>query len=84
MNNKIAVAIVGAGIVSGCSVSPEYDKSVGEQNSKMVEVQMGLYQKHQLDEYVDQVGQRLVAQLENPEFEFSFHIVDDTTPNAFA
>ncbi|MGR5118783.1 hypothetical protein ACPV5W_08575 [Vibrio astriarenae] len=49
MNNKIAVAIVGAGIVSGCSVSPEYDKSVGEQNSKMVEVQMGLYQKHQLD-----------------------------------
>ncbi|CAM4167172.1 M48 family metalloprotease [Vibrio agarivorans] len=84
MNNKIAVAIVGAGIVSGCSVSPEYDKSVGEQNSKMVEAQMGLYQKHQLDEYVDQVGQRLVAQLENPEFEFSFHIVDDTTPNAFA
>lgn len=84
MNTKTVVAIAFSGSLVGCSVSLEYDKSIGEQNSQVVAAQMGLYQKHQLDSYVDNVGQKLVAHLDEPEFTFSFHIVDDTTPNAFA
>ncbi|MDR9827350.1 M48 family metalloprotease [Vibrio sp. FNV 38] len=84
MKFKLAATAVCSTIITGCSVSPDYDRTVGEKNSQMVEAQMGLYQKYQLDDYVDSVGQRLVAELDNPEFEFTFHIVDDTTPNAFA
>ena len=70
--------------ISACSVSPNYDKSVGEKNSLVIEQQMGLYNNESLDQYVKQVGARLVSNLESPQFDFKFEVVDDPVPNAFA
>ncbi|MBM7036982.1 M48 family metallopeptidase [Vibrio ulleungensis] len=70
--------------LAGCSVSPEYDKEIGAKNSKVVEIQMGLYDLDTLQTYVSAVGQRLVSHLGEQPFEFEFHVVDDPMPNAFA
>ena len=70
--------------ISACSISPNYDKSVGEKNSLVIEQQMGIYQNESLDQYVKQVGARLVSHLDSPQFDFKFEIVDDPIPNAFA
>lgn len=89
MNNihtliKISGTALLAFSLSGCSVSPNYDKSVGEKNSLVIEQQMGLYNNESLDQYVKQVGARLVSNLESPLFDFKFEVVDDPVPNAFA
>lgn len=70
--------------ISACSISPNYDKSVGEKNSLVIEQQMGIYQNESLDQYVKQVGARLVSHLDSPQFDFKFEIIDDPIPNAFA
>ncbi len=81
---KISGSALLAFSLSSCSVSPNYDKSVGEKNSLVIEQQMGLYNNESLDQYVKQVGARLVSNLESPQFDFKFEVVDDPVPNAFA
>lgn len=72
--------------LSGCTslVSTNFDKQLGKENAQVVASQMGLYQADKMQSYVNQVGQRLVKELDNNEFTFQFHILDDATPNAFA
>ena len=71
--------------LSACAVyNTDIDRNIGAKNAKQVAQQMGLYQQDELTAYVKAVGQRLVDELENPEFNFQFEIVDDATPNAFA
>ncbi|GEA59039.1 M48 family metalloprotease [Vibrio comitans] len=77
------VSAVALGLAA-CSVSTDYDRKVGAQNAVAVEMQMGVYDKNQMEAYVQQIGARLVSHIENPEFEFQFKIVDDAIPNAFA
>lgn len=62
----------------------ELDKMLGQQNAQMVESQMGIYDDADQTAYVRRVGNRLVAELENPLFEYQFHLVEDPSPNAFA
>jgi len=64
--------------------SIELDKKIGAENAEMVKVQMGIYDLEELTQYVRKVGNRLVANLEDPQFEFQFNVVDDPIPNAFA
>ncbi|WP_261874375.1 M48 family metalloprotease [Vibrio rarus] len=70
--------------ISGCSVSTDYDKKVGAESATAVELQMGVYDTHSLEAYVQQIGARLVSHIDNPQFEFQFKILDDPNPNAFA
>lgn len=71
--------------LSACAVyNTDMDREIGAENSQKIAQQMGLYQPQALSEYVQSVGQRLVAELDNPEFTFQFEIVDDPVPNAFA
>jgi predicted Zn-dependent protease len=64
--------------------SIELDKQIGAENAELVKVQMGIYDLHELTRYVRKVGDRLVANLEDPQFQFQFNVVDDPIPNAFA
>ncbi len=64
--------------------SIEFDKKIGAENAKIVEVQMGLYNDENMTAYVRTIGDRLVAKIEDNPFEFSFYIVDSPIPNAFA
>lgn len=72
--------------LSACTtiLGTDFDKQLGKENAQLVEAQMGLYKPEKMQAYVNQVGQRLVKELDNNEFRFEFHIIDDATPNAFA
>jgi len=84
---RLVVFLVCLGSIQSQSAwtqSVEIDKQLGAQNAQMVEASMGLYPDARMTAYVEKVGNRLVSQLEDPQFQFRFHIADDPLPNAFA
>jgi predicted Zn-dependent protease len=64
--------------------SAEDDKKTGAEVAKQVEEQIGIYQAPLATEYVQAIGQRLIGNLEQREFDFRFQLVDQFEPNAFA
>jgi predicted Zn-dependent protease len=64
--------------------SPQRDVEQGEEVAKLVEQQIGLYSMPQTEAYLREVGGRLVAVVNDPRWKFSFQIVDQQEPNAFA
>jgi len=57
---------------------------MGQQAAQQVAKEMGLVQDQALQNYVNQVGQRLAADSERPDLPWSFAVVDDPMINAFA
>ena len=64
--------------------SPQRDIEQGAEVAKLVEQQIGLYPMPQTEAYLREVGGRLVAVVNDPRWKFSFQIVDQQEPNAFA
>lgn len=62
----------------------EEDRKLGEKVAKQVEASIGIYKAPTTTAYVSQVGGRLVDNLDSEFSEFSFEIVDQPEPNAFA
>ena len=62
----------------------DLDKSLGKENAAIVEAENGIYDNADMTNYLQELGDRLVAQLDEPLFEYQFHIIPDPTPNAFA
>jgi predicted Zn-dependent protease len=84
---KICTAALLSAVLSSCATSiitPEMEGEMGSEMSVQVRDQMGHYADIELEAYVDRVGQRLVAGLEQTPYTFRFAIVDQFEPNAFA
>jgi predicted Zn-dependent protease len=64
--------------------SPKHDIEQGAEVAKLVEQQIGLCSLPVTEAYVREVGQRLVAQANDPRWKFTFQIVDQEEPNSFA
>ncbi len=64
--------------------SEDVDRKVGEQTARDVKAQLGLVEDPELLDYVAQVGARLARHALRRNFEYSFQIVDQEAPNAFA
>src|SRR5437899_8045844 len=64
--------------------SPQHDIKEGAQVAKLVERQIGLCSLPVTEAYLNEVGQRLVAQANDPRWKFTFQIVDQEEPNSFA
>jgi predicted Zn-dependent protease len=78
----LSMMTVGCGTV--VVVPVEEEARLGKEAAKQVEQQMGIYQATQTTDYIRSVGNRLVANLDDRQFNFSFQIVDQSEPNAFA
>src|SRR5690606_33386482 len=90
----LAFAILGA--QAGCArnpvtgnlqlalISEAQEIQMGQEAAREVEATMGLVDDAQLQAYVNGIGQRLAASSERPNLPWSFAVVDDPTPNAFA
>ena len=63
---------------------PQSDIERGAEAAKQVEQQMGLYSLPKADAYLSELGARLAATANDPRWNFTFHIVDQAEPNAFA
>ncbi|GAB3324110.1 M48 family metalloprotease [Haliea atlantica] len=83
-------------LVSGCARNPATgggsvvvmsqgrEVQIGDEMHQEILKQGGVYDHPELQAYVDRVGQRLVAQTENPDQTFTFTVVDSPDINAFA
>ena len=65
-------------------VSEAQEIQMGQEGAKQVEASMALVPDQALQQYVSQVGMRLARASERPNLPWSFKVVDDPTPNAFA
>ena len=80
------VLLLGTGLCQGglLAPSPQRDLEQGTEAAKMVEQQMGLYAWPKAEGYLKEVGERLVSSVNDSRWRFSFQIVDQAEPNAFA
>lgn len=61
------------------------DERLGDKYSNTIEKQIGLYEKHSINQYLDSLGHKILQHLDEPsEFHYSFKILDMPEPNAFA
>src|SRR5215470_9069627 len=66
----------------GASAQRDIDEGVAV--AKLVEQQIGLYPAPQTQKYLREVGERLETVVNDNRWMFSFQIVDQPEPNAFA
>jgi predicted Zn-dependent protease len=64
--------------------SASNDRDQGAQVARQVEDQIGLVSEPALQDYIRAIGRRLVNEVNDDRFHFSFDIVDQNEPNAFA
>jgi predicted Zn-dependent protease len=65
-------------------ISREQEIQIGQQGAQEVEQTIGLVDDAQAQRYVAAVGKKLAAHSEEPNLPWSFGLIDDPTPNAFA
>jgi predicted Zn-dependent protease len=93
---RTALAVLPALALCACATNPVTGKSelalisqqqeiqIGQQGAKEAVQQMGLVDDPELQAYVSNLGRTLAARSERPDLPWSFAVVDDATPNAFA
>src|SRR5919199_4131612 len=90
------VAALCAATIAGCARNPVTGKSelsligeqqeiaMGRQGAQEVVQTIGLVNDEALQSYVQQIGSKLAAASERPNLPWTFKVVDDASPNAFA
>jgi len=89
-------ALAFAAFAAGCAINPvtgerelaliseEQEIAMGTEAAAQVRQSIGLVEDSAMQEYVSRVGLALAADSERPDLPWSFGVVDDPTPNAFA
>jgi predicted Zn-dependent protease len=96
-SRRVAVAaLLGTAAIGACArnpvtgqrelalVSESQEIQLGRQSAEEVAQSLGLVQDEALQQYVQGIGARLAADSERPNLPWSFRVVEDPTPNAFA
>src|SRR5690554_6183026 len=65
-------------------ISESQEIQMGREAAQQAQRSIGLVQDDALQEYVHRVGTSLAALSERPNLPWTFRVVDDPTPNAFA
>jgi predicted Zn-dependent protease len=91
-----ATAAAACALAAGCATNPVTGRrqlalvsepqeiQLGRQASQEVAQQLGLVENEALQQYVQRVGEELARESERPALPWTFRVVDDPTPNAFA
>jgi predicted Zn-dependent protease len=91
-----AACLLALGLNSGCArnpvtgqlqlalISEAQEIQMGQEGAQQVARTLGLVDDPALQSYVNELGLRLAATSERPDLPWSFAVVDDPTPNAFA
>ncbi|HWV56511.1 MAG TPA: M48 family metalloprotease [Longimicrobiales bacterium] len=65
-------------------ISEAQEIQLGQEYDQQFVAELGLYPDQSLQQYVQQIGQRMAALSERPNLPWSFRLVDDPVVNAFA
>jgi predicted Zn-dependent protease len=69
---------------AGSLISPTQEMQLGAEFMRSIRAQATLVTDPDIDGYIKQLGQRLVASSDAPAYPFSFFVVEDGSVNAFA
>jgi predicted Zn-dependent protease len=95
MKRLVAIAVIVAALAS-CMINPvsgerelaliseSQEIQIGRTAATAAETQLGLVDDSELQAYVQRLGVRLAQASERPDLPWTFRVVDDATPNAFA
>jgi predicted Zn-dependent protease len=81
-NTKIELPDMGDS--SGTIISPAEEKELGEAFFRSLHSQVTINQDAEIQEYIQSIGQTLVANCDNPSLPFHFFVVMENDINAFA
>lgn len=93
---RLLVTLLALTSLAGCAVNPvsgnrelalvseSQEIEIGRQSAAAAESQLGLVDDPQLQDYVQRLGAQLAGASERPTLPWTFRVVDDPTPNAFA
>jgi len=97
IGHTIAVLAVCAALVVACGggssgggqkqvlLSTEYhDEMVGDESARAIAAQMGIVDDAELTAYIEAIGKRMIPFAPQRTFDYTFSIVDQSAPNAFA
>ncbi|MBE9007279.1 M48 family metallopeptidase [Fortiea sp. LEGE XX443] len=83
--NLLPLLFQGAQILQLSNISDRQEVELGQQiNSQLRSGEVRLYRNAEVNRYVQEIGQRLVANSDRPNLPFTFQVVDDNSVNAFA
>lgn len=75
----------GVQVIQLSNVSDRQEVEIGKEiNQQLVSREVKLYRNREVNRYVNEIGQRLVAASDRPNLPFTFQVVDDDAVNAFA
>lgn len=96
LSNPSSVVVLTIALLAGCAVNPvsgdrefvlvseSQEIAMGAQGAESVSQSIGLVDDEKLQSYVHRLGMSLAKDSERPELPWSFTVLDDPTPNAFA
>ncbi len=61
-----------------------HDEMVGDESARAIEAQMGIVKDPELTAYIEAIGKRMLPYAPQRTFDYTFQIVDQAAPNAFA
>ena len=78
--------------ITSCALGPgemalqpvEKDREIGLKVARQIDTELGIVKDSRASSYLNSVGERLVRVETDQRFQYSFHIVDQYEPNAFA
>jgi predicted Zn-dependent protease len=79
-----AIALPDLGDESRAVITPTQERKLGEDFMRRARTHLRLVDDFELNDYIQQLGQRLVARSDTPQQDFRFFVVDDPSINAFA
>ncbi len=75
----------GVQVIQLSNVSDKQEVQIGSQiNQQLVSRQVRLYRNREINDYVNQIGQRLAKNSSRPDIPYTFQVVNDRGINAFA
>jgi len=80
----MATSLPDMGSTTNLTLSIEEEKELGREFMRNVRQKLRLIEDPIVDEYIQSLGQRLVSQLDDAQFDFHFFVVDEGNINAFA
>ncbi|WP_421658949.1 M48 family metallopeptidase [Leptothermofonsia sp. ETS-13] len=74
----------GIQVIQLSNISDKQEVQIGQQIDAQLRRQIHLYRDPRVQQYVDEIGQRLAVQSSRPNIPYTFRVVDNSSINAFA
>jgi predicted Zn-dependent protease len=84
LRGAVLILAVLVSVESWCQKDVAWDIKTGDETAVKIERAVGVYSLQRADSAVNAIGARLVSQIDKNPYQFTFKVLDQEEPNAFA